>query len=91
MTYKVRGRTTVMKVSGVVNAERSTRLDDGLELARTLRQHGPIVVDLSEVEEIAASALLSLMQAVQEAGQAHRTLTVRGLFPVRLHTGRPTA
>ena len=47
MTYKVRGGTTVMKVSGVLDAGRLSGLDDGLELARTLRRHGPIVVDFA--------------------------------------------
>jgi anti-anti-sigma regulatory factor len=88
MTYEVRRHTTVMKVTGVVDADRSADLDDGLEVARTLRQRGPIVVDLSGVEAIAASALLSLMRAVQDSERADRTLTVRGLFPAKILTSR---
>ena len=91
MTYEVRHHTTVMKVAGVVDADRSTDLDDGLEVARTFRSRGPIVVDLSAVEAIAVSALLSLMRAVQDAERAHRTLTVQGLFPARILTSRLSA
>ena len=91
MTYEVRRHTTVMTVTGVVDADRSTDLDDGLEMARTLRQRGPIVVDLSGVEAIAASALLSLMQAVQKAERADRALTVRGLFPVKILSSQLSA
>jgi anti-anti-sigma regulatory factor len=57
-------------------------------MARMLRGRGPIVVDVSGVDEIVASALLSLMQAVQDAGHAGRTLTIRGLSPVRTRTSR---
>jgi anti-anti-sigma regulatory factor len=88
MTYEVRRHTTIMKVSGVVDADRSTDLDDGLEVARTLRPRGPIVVDLSGVEEFGASALLSLMRAVQETQRADRPLTVRGLFPAKILISR---
>jgi anti-anti-sigma regulatory factor len=88
MTYEVRRHTTIMKVAGVVDADRSTDIDDGLEVARTLRPRGPIVIDLSGVEAIAASALLSLMRAVQESERADRPLTVRGLFPAKILTGR---
>ena len=46
MTYEVRRQTTVMTVTGVVDDDRSTDLDDGLEVARAIRRRGPIVVDL---------------------------------------------
>jgi hypothetical protein len=80
MTYEVRRHTTIMKVTGVVDADRSTDLDDGLEVARTLRSRGPIVVDLSGVEAIAASALLSLMRAVQTTERADRPSRCAGCF-----------
>jgi anti-anti-sigma regulatory factor len=91
MTYEVRRHTTFMKVTGVVDADRSADFDDGLEVARTLRRRGPIVVDLSGVEAIAASALLSLMRTVQESERSERALTVRGLFPTRILTSRLVA
>jgi hypothetical protein len=77
-----------MKVTGVVDADRAADLDDGLDVARTFRSRGPIVVDLSGVEAITASALLSLMRAVQDAKRADRTLTVRGLLPAKILTSR---
>jgi anti-anti-sigma factor len=88
MTYEVRRNTTIMTVAGVIDADRSADLDEGLEVARTLRRRGPIVVDLSGVEAIAASALLSLMRTVQDTERSDRTLTVRGLFPTKILTGR---
>jgi len=91
MTYEVRHHTTVMTVTGVVDVDRATDLDDGLEVARAIRRRGPIVIDLSGVEAIAAPALLSLMQAVQNAERTDRQLSVRGLFPVRILTGSAAA
>jgi len=88
MTYEIRRSTTVMTVSGVVDGERAAKLDEGLEMARTMRGRGPIVVDLDGVDEIAPAALLSLLQAAEDFERTGRPLTIEGLFPVRILPGR---
>jgi len=79
LRYDIHGAHTVMAVEGSVEADRCGTLCDGLEMARMIRASGPIVVDLGEVDRLAAVALLILRRAADDARRTGRALTVRHL------------
>jgi len=79
LQYHIKAGSTTMMVEGRVGARDCATLRDGLDLARSLRSTGPIVVDLAGVDSLALAALLILDRAAAEARRAGRALSVRNL------------
>jgi anti-anti-sigma regulatory factor len=79
LQYHLKAGSTTMTVEGTVSAPDCARLREGLDLARSLRSTGPIVVDLAGVDSLALAALVILNRAVTEARRAGRTLSVLNL------------
>jgi anti-anti-sigma regulatory factor len=73
----VRARTTVVTVRGTVDEVTCRQLADGLELARTIRGAGPILVDLSGVGQLGFPGMRCLVHALRDAEHAGRPFTVR--------------
>jgi anti-anti-sigma regulatory factor len=70
--------TATIAVRGRVAASRCHVLRDTLEIARVIGC-GPIVVDLTNAEHIAAAAAVVIRQAAANARRDHRVFTVRNL------------
>jgi hypothetical protein len=79
LQYQLKAGATTMTVVGTVAARDCTRLWEGLELARSLRPTGPIVVDLAGVDSLALAALVILDRAATDARRAGRAMSVRNL------------
>lgn len=81
LNVAVKRETTVLSVRGTADASRCQLLRDGFHVARALRRQGPIVIDLADVDRLAAVNLVALRQAADEARRAGRPVTVRHLRP----------
>ena len=79
LQFELRAGTTTMTVEGDVDAENCETLRDGLDLARTLRPSGPIVVDLDRVGRLAVAALVILRGASDDARRDGRAMSLRNL------------
>lgn len=77
--YAVKGTTTVLLVRGTVDAARCHLLRDGLDMARELRQDGPVVVDLAGVDRLAAVAVQLLRETADATRHTRRPVSVRHL------------
>lgn len=97
LRYELRAGTTTVTVEGSIDAQDCDTLRDGMELARTLRRSGPIVIDLDRVGRLAVAALVILRLAGEDARRCGRELSVRNLHQenvtdpgsVRILTGTP--
>ena len=79
LEYRLKAAVTTMTVEGTIDAPDCATLRDGLDLARSLRPSGPIVVDLTGVDRLALAALVILDRAAADARRAGRVLSVRNL------------
>jgi anti-anti-sigma regulatory factor len=79
LEYHLKAGSTTVTIEGTVSALNCVLLREGLDLARSLRSTGPIVVDLAGVDSLALAALVILDRAAAEARRAGRPLSVRNL------------
>jgi anti-anti-sigma regulatory factor len=79
LRYELRAGTTTMTVEGAVGAQNCNTLRDGLDLARSLRRSGPIVIDLGRVDSLAVAALVIIRRSAEDARRGGRQVLVRNL------------
>lgn len=77
ITCEVRARTTVVRVRGALGEADGGQFTEALEMARMIRGHGPILVDLSGVDRLGSAAMRPLVRAMREAERSGRQLTIQ--------------
>jgi anti-anti-sigma regulatory factor len=78
-TCDIHGKATVLTVRGALDEEVCTGLEEMLQMCRTLRGTGPVVVDLADVGRLSFPALVVLRRAAEESRRIGRPLILREL------------